>query len=95
MNKTEIVKLIENNDFGVGSDSINRVKLIEGIELIRKRISFQQAMGPEGINTEDYGGWISKLINKKLKGNVDGLKIIWNKGSEEEIKWDPITGQFD
>jgi hypothetical protein len=81
------------------TDTTIRKLLIEGMDLVKRQSQFAERNHPDA----DYGGflpvspprgdrymWVDTLIDRRLNGKRDGLKILWNlaEGQFEFNPWD-------
>lgn len=92
MTLSEVKQKIKEHNMQPGSDSVNRKRLEEGIEITKNRIKFNDAI-KSGLNVNDMKGWVDNLIMDKLGGKRIGLKVHWDNNGKI-ITWDPITNEF-
>ena len=87
------------------SDSTIRNLLIEGMDLVKRQGKFAEA--GEAVSDIDFGGflpakpigghkytWVDTLIERRLDGKRDGLKIVWNL-PEGQFEFDPWSKKLD
>lgn len=87
------------------TDTTIRKLLIEGMDIVKRQEKFAEVSNAS--SEADFGGfmparpssgnkytWVDTLIDRRLDGKRDGLKIIWTL-SEGQYEFNPWTKQLD
>lgn len=85
----DIRKLIDLHGLSPTHNTKARDLLLEGFELIRHRIEYNNLINSD-LNVDDMGGWIHQFVRDKLGGKIAGDKVTWTINSQTVIM-NPVT----
>lgn len=85
------------------TDTTIRKLLLEGMDIVRRQNKFAE----QDVSAADFGGfmpampvsgnrymWVDTLIERRLNGKREGLKVVWNL-QEGKFEFDPLTKKLD